>query len=500
MGAITLSLLGIVSMRHKPVRLTEQMLDSGARFTPTECWFETGADTQIQCGWMHTASATFQLPVIIMHYQGMDREPDPVVYLAGGPGYAAWLDKHTVEAYWRDWFKHKSGMKRDLVLFDQRGSGLSKPDLSCKAFKTLTVNLLSNPGTPEENAQRYHAVNQQCHDELRQRGIPLNSLSTTTSAHDVHDLMQLLGYEQWNLLGVSYGTRLAFEVQRLFPDQVRSMSLDSVYPPGEHLMRDWPDLLNASLQRLFQHCANNNKCVAENGDLRERFQQLMTQLRQQPVTIPVTHLGFTDLSAVRLNDETLLTLLFDAQYLSHGLDNLASFIRHLQEGRLDAPDVRQYVGRYLDHQLDEAFHEAVFWSVECRDNPLVSREALRHKLDALPALRYYLPEAYDVCDVWNADNQSPPLQAAHEPQAIPALILSGEDDPITPQQWALTAAKERFVENKAYLFRFAGIAHGVMDSKPCANELFVNFVNEPDSRPSADCRFEPTTTQVANAP
>ena len=79
MGAITLSLLGIVSMRHKPVRLTEQMLDSGARFTPTECWFETGADTQIQCGWMHTASAAFHLPVIIMHYQGIDSEHDTVV-------------------------------------------------------------------------------------------------------------------------------------------------------------------------------------------------------------------------------------------------------------------------------------------------------------------------------------------------------------------------------------------------------------------------------------
>lgn len=451
----------------------------------------------VQCGWMDTAPlpgklhASFRLPVVIMHYRGLDRRADPLVYLSGGPGASAFLDARSIETHWQAWFRNKSAMKRDLVLFDQRGSGMSKPTLHCNGFHQFRADTLSDPGTPLENARRYREVTRQCRDNLQQRGLPVDELGTRFSAGDVNDLMEVLGYQQWNLLGVSYGTRLAMEVQHRYPDKVRSMSLDSVYPPGAQLLREWPVLLDGSIQRLVRHCQEDSRCTLENGDIRERFDTLMRQLRRQPLLVPVADLQLGGLQELRLNDEVLLALLFNAQYASHSLGSLADMLRHLQEGRTEL--AMPYIRDYLYHQFDESFRESVFWAVECRDNPPVMRAELEQQLTELPELRYYLPHEYDVCDIWGNTDETLRLDSMTEPRQTPTLILSGKDDPITPADWALDTAMHEFGSHKAHLFTFENISHSVLDNKRCAVDLLINFVNDPERRPSADCRFDEVT-------
>lgn len=494
-GVLAVAALGVASNRptlRDP--LTNHSLENGAGFEPVKCWFETGKRADIQCGYMHVApsaaskSSPFQLPVIVMRYTGKERKPDPLVYLAGGPGSAAWLDKHNVENYWMEWFRQKEGMKRDLILFDQRGTGMSKPAIQCPEYRDLSASVLSGPGTPEQNAGRYREVTKLCRDRLLAEGMPLAELGTKRSAGDVNDLLELLGYEQANLLGVSYGTRLALEVQREFPLRVRSLSLDSIYPPGEHLFRDWPDLLGKSIQRVFRQCDLDNRCQLENGDIHARYAALMAKLRQEPMLIPVGHLKLGNLKTLKLNDEILLAILFDAQYISHNLKGLPDMIHYLQE---DRPKLAMnYIESYLQHQFDDSFSEPVFWSVECHDNPPIPRASMDERVNAHPELRYYLPHDYDVCDVWTGGEHPGGLQEPETPRQTPALILSGEDDPITPTAWAVKAAEQNFNPDTTYLFRFANIAHSVLDSKACANDLFVNFINSPGERPHADCRFD----------
>ncbi len=495
-GVVAAAAMGVMSGRQEPLpSFSSHVLENKARFVPEKCWFETAKNDDVQCGFMHVAPSSpdqaspFQLPVVVMRYTGKDRQPDPLVYLSGGPGSASWLEQKSIETYWLDWFKQKQGMKRDLVLFDQRGTGLSKPSLQCDEYRELSASILANPGTPEQNASRYRSVSQQCRDSLLTAGMPLQELGTERSAGDVNDLLQLLGYAQGNLLGVSYGTRLALEVQRQFPLQVRSLSLDSIYPPGEHLFRDWPDLLAEGLERIFRACDASPRCQLENGDVRARYAVLRDKLRKEPLQVDVSRLGLAGgVQTLRLNDEILLAILFDAQYASNSLQSLPAMIRHLQEDRLDL--AMGHIESYLLHQFDDAFSEPVFWSVECHDNPVISRERMDARVNAHPELRYYLPHDYDVCDVWVADKPVEGLKLTETPRETPALILSGEDDPITPSHWAVKAAEQQFVPETTYLFRFANIAHSVMDNKDCANDLFINFVNQPNKRPRADCRFD----------
>lgn len=476
-----------------PVLLINDSLPNGAQFVQSDCWFETDNKHSVYCGWLHTSPAgkgqasAYQLPVVVIRYTGTGRQADPLVYLAGGPGSATDLQKREDMVSWFAWFDSKSTIKRDLILFDQRGNGLSKPALGCMEYRELNESILSTPGTPEENAGRYREATQQCETRLSGAKMPLHELGSAYSAQDVSDLLELLDYKQANLLGISYGTRLALEIQQRFPDKVRSLVLDSLYSPQEHLFRDWPELLGQGIERIFRYCNASDRCQLENGDLRERYQSLMAKLREKPLPVSVTHLHLGKLDTVYLNDQVLLSILFDAQYSSDNLPKLPTLIRHLQEGRVDL--ARWFVEDYLRHQFDDNFSEPVFWLVECNDNPAISRADMAVRADVYPELNYYLPPDANVCDIWNVGKQSAlsPIKGIID---TPALILSGEDDPITPAARVGKAVETYFSRDTAYLFRFSHIAHNVLDHQPCANDLFVGFLNNPQERPSADCRFD----------
>jgi len=242
------------------------VLDDGAKFHKSKCWFAFSKDN-IECGWLDTAPANsstkseFQLPVVVFRYEGPDKKDDPVVYLAGGPGAGAWLDAELIQSFWQnEWDSKLSKLKRDLVLFDQRGSGLSQPVIHCPQYEEHITRLLLSHNTPTVNSELYRDATLACKSYLENLGIPINQLATHHSANDVVDIMTALGYETWNIQSVSYGTRLGIETQRRYPKKVRTLLLDSVYPPTAHLFQDWPKLLNASLNRMFKHCETDNSC------------------------------------------------------------------------------------------------------------------------------------------------------------------------------------------------------------------------------------------------
>ena len=74
----------------------------------------------------------------------------------------------------------------------------------------------------------------ECRERLEAEGLDLSAYNSVTSAQDLDNLGRTLGYEQWNLCGVSYGTRLALTAARDTPRGIRSMLLDSMTWSGHH--------------------------------------------------------------------------------------------------------------------------------------------------------------------------------------------------------------------------------------------------------------------------
>src|SRR5204862_2054736 len=109
--------------------------------------------------------------------------------------------------------------------------------------------------------QQYNDATQACRTRLSsQLHIDLNAYTSLNNANDIHDLITALKVPQVNLYGVSYGTRLALEVMRSFPQQVRSVILDSTVPSQADIFEDDPNVVARVYRSLFDDCAAEPKC------------------------------------------------------------------------------------------------------------------------------------------------------------------------------------------------------------------------------------------------
>lgn len=168
---------------------------------------------------------TIQLGVAIVPAATDKPKPDPIVWLAGGPG-----DDAVGEAK----MAIDGGLNRDrdVVFMSQRGTYSAEPNLLCPnidEFNARSVGLVYDaPSTGRLHVEATKA----CRDQLAARGIDLSAYNDTESAADYEDLRKALGIEQWNLYGISYGTHLALVYMRLHPEgSARWASTASCRPP-----------------------------------------------------------------------------------------------------------------------------------------------------------------------------------------------------------------------------------------------------------------------------
>ena len=145
------------------------------------------------------------LHVAIFSSDDPSPEPDPVIYLEGGPGGDA---LETVPFSFEDRFGPYLA-DRDVVMFDQRGTGYLEPSLACPEARQLDFELLDDVLAPEEYVARQIEAVEACRDRLQGEGIDLSLFDSASSSADVADLGRALDYDRWNLYGISYGTRLA---------------------------------------------------------------------------------------------------------------------------------------------------------------------------------------------------------------------------------------------------------------------------------------------------
>ena len=156
-----------------------------------------------------------------------------VVALAGGPGQAA----TPLALAFGDIMAPALGT-RDLLVFDQRGTGDSTP-LRCPFFGTSLS-----------------AIGNRCASEL---GVARGQYTTVASAEDLESLRAQIGYDKLVLYAVSYGTKVALEYASRHPDRVESLVLDSLVLPGG------PDTLQrstfAAMRRVLGDLCAGDACA-----------------------------------------------------------------------------------------------------------------------------------------------------------------------------------------------------------------------------------------------
>ncbi|MFQ3645363.1 MAG: alpha/beta hydrolase [Anaerolineae bacterium] len=187
----------------------------------------------------------------------------PIIYLEGGPGGSAITGVH-------GWLSSVLRSYGDIILFDQRGTGYSTPSLNCHEFDDDTI---SPSDDPEELCRR----------RLIREGVTLSAYTSAESAADIDALIRALGLPEVTLYGVSYGTRLALTTIRDYPERIRSVIIDSVYPP--HVQGYEEQVVNGVLafEVLFRDCAASRACSTAYPNLRQTFLQMIDDLNRRPM-------------------------------------------------------------------------------------------------------------------------------------------------------------------------------------------------------------------------
>ncbi len=202
---------------------------------------------------------------------------DPVIYLHGGPGGGALAALAGVVHPLFDGYR----TRRDVVTFDQRAAGISSDMVTC--FNTLGGDILDllvpSAGSDYMQIQLF----KDCAAELAAKGTDLTAYNTYQNALDVRALMQALGYADYNIYGVSYGTTLGLEVMRSAPDGVRSVVLDSVSPPQAKVYDENAKPEQESIQAVLDQCAADDACAKAYPDLEAVLMRVAEQLQKAPI-------------------------------------------------------------------------------------------------------------------------------------------------------------------------------------------------------------------------
>jgi pimeloyl-ACP methyl ester carboxylesterase len=349
--------------------------------------------------------------------------PDPIFYLAGGPGGAA-------TSYVDAPFMLRMHQTHDVVLLDQRGTGQSNP---------LRCDFRGDPNNMSgyfADGMTVEAV-RACRTEL-EKVADLRLYTTPIAMGDLDEVRDALGYDKVNVYGGSYGSTAALAYLHLYPQHVRTVTVLGVAPLDFKLPLPFGRGIDHALERLFADCEADAKCRGAFPDVRKEFAAVVARLDKAPATF-----------------ETLNPFTGKKQQVTMTRDGFAEDIRLL----LYVPDVMSALPAIIHQMYGQNY--ALFGTVAYQ----VFRQIDGGTFYGETRARSYVK----ACEQWPRGevpaNFFEPIKSD-----TPVLMLSGELDPVTPPDAAASLLKGL---TNARQVRMHNATHNSYD---CAEGLAREFI------------------------
>lgn len=393
-------------------------------------------------------------------------DSDIVVFLAGGPGQAAVETYPQIAGALAPLRKH-----HHILLLDQRGTGKSHP-LDCEATQD-DAERKEQVGETDNGVDvaKLRAAMTACLAEVEKKADP-RQYTTTAAVHDLEDLRQALGAPTFDLVGVSYGTRVAQQYLMRFPDGVRSVVLDSVAPNELVFGQDFAHNLDTALKAQFALCAKNEACAKAFGDSFASLGKLRDALRAQPQSFafrdPVT---FKAIDA-RLTANRLAGLV---RLFAYTPETAALLPLSIAEGLKGNYIPLAGQTQLLHDDMSGAMNGGMQASVVCaEDADLIQPDPA----DANTLLGTSLTDALvAMCSVWPRGTRPADFHAPLKSDK-PILLLAGELDPVTPPRYAEQVGRGL---THARLVVARGQGHNVI-GRGCIPKVVDEFVAKLDPK------------------
>jgi len=444
---------------------TSQESESGNKIPMTPCQLSaSGSNARLpaQCGSLtvyenHAEQSGREIKLHIAMIPAISRtpEPDPILFITGGPGGASTQDFVAVKNAFR-----RINEKRDVILIDQRGTGKSHP-LRCKdPAEELELG--------DEDALK--AEVEKC---IEQIDADLKFYDTQAAVHDLNQVRIAMGYEKLNLYGVSYGTRVAQTYLRTYPEHVRAVIMDGIVPQDEALGVSIAGDAQKVLDAVFARCAADEDCNRTFPDLPGALEDLLERVEREPVLVSLDDPITSKPTEVKFTRNKLGMMIRLFSYASETAALLPLLIHDAHTtgdlSRLAAQSI------IVAQQLEGSVNSGLGNSVACAEDVPFFRNNGEFVGDARAEKHSYLGEYYHqmekLCEYWPAAEVSPEFKTLVHSD-VPVLLLSGELDPVTPPENAEQIGKT--LPNSLHLIA-PGQGHGII-LRGCTYKIAAEFV------------------------
>jgi len=410
---------------------------------------------------------TIALNVIILKAPEPTPGKEPLVSLFGGPGQGAATDgarglSAQQASMWPD---------RDVILVDQRGTGLSN-GLQCNLFAAQSDEGVRSAFGVVFGAEAFR----ECMGRLRERA-DLGLYTTDLAMDDLDDLRDWLGHDRLVLSGGSNGTRAAQVYMRRHPERVVGAILDGIVPMDARSPLWYGHDAQRALDRLFEFYEASEEASAEGApDLRSDWASILRRTSQGPVTTEVINRATDEPVQIQYSKGDLAYTVRTMLYSPFTFVNLPWMVQEAAEGNFQA-----LAQRYLDRELGfGGFADGMYFSVFCSEDTYFIEDGEIEPIVRGTYLGTHLIDDYRaICDFWP---KRPVDRSFHRPVAsgIPVLAFSGFLDPSTPPDGA-ERALSRMTNAVHVTLRGAGHgSFGLPGAAPCVAGIRVAFLEHFD--------------------
>ncbi len=429
-----------------------------------------GVPGQAHCGtyqvWKNRDSRQgrqIDLAVLVLPALEPNKKADPFFMLQGGPG-----DAPSFNARFYGRVFHDIRRTRDLVLVDLRGTGksgaltcpeLAKPDTD----GNFDANLLSVPAV------------RACRARL-EKIADLRWYTTEIAVDDLEDVRQALGYGPINVYGTSYGSRVAQVYLRKYPKSLRAVAMKGIVPASMAMPETHARAGEDAWTALVARCQGDANCRRTFPTLDADFRQLLARLDKEAPVLTRSAGGSRPAATIQVTRGLFAEAFRNVLYTPEGAAQAPLRVTQLLAG-----DDRRLAETALAGRTvlgGERLAAGFFLSVTCtEDIPFLSKDA-DAKATGTFGGAYRLQQQRAACQEWPRGAVS---TAHRQPttSAVPALLISGELDPVTPPSGADEVVRH-WSRGRHVVIRNNG--HPIGNAEKCIGEMIGEFLD----RGSAD--------------
>lgn len=405
---------------------------------------------------------TIDLKVVVLSATGPDKAPDPIFMIAGGPGQGAATIAPQLAGIL---VPHRE--RRDIILVDQRGTGAS--------------NLLQCDPLPGEEPARALTrrmfdpdVLRACRERLSQQA-DLTQYTTLPAVEDLDAVRAALGYDKINLMGGSYGSRVALVYLRQHPERVRKAVAWSIAPTDMANPLPFAQNSQRALEGVLADCEADTACHAAFPKVREELRQVLARLESGPVTVKTLDPEGKEVTVTV--DKGWIAEAF--RYVLYGADRASELplLIHRAAGGDFGPIVQDGLLTRSAHARGLAM--GMLMSVVCsEDIPLIRPEDMKKATEGTFLGDYRVRQQVEACRDWPRARM-PPGYSEDVRSDVPVLLLSGEFDPATSPREAERAIRT-LSRARHIVIPEAGHGWG-LESTKCVDGIVADFLDAADT-------------------